>query len=60
MPIDSISAERSVAIASPVTSANNAMAGSATAAATARTATKSSTQRKVWSPLGAPVTRSST
>ena len=39
MPIDSISAERSVAIASPVTSAKSAIAGSATAAATARGST---------------------
>ena len=39
MPIDSMSAERSVAIASPVTSANSAIAGSATAAATARGST---------------------
>ena len=39
MPIDSISADRSVAIASPVTSAKNAMPGRATAAATARGST---------------------
>ena len=39
MPIDSINADRRVAIASPVTSAKNAIAGSATAAATARGST---------------------